>query len=216
MSHRDCCRKIGDCCGACRRLSGLGFHCECRGCIRDHDGQSGCSSANLVIDGFILRRDSHSPISTRTMARPRSTEATGLNSFCVRTCDGRYFPTSSQDKQSAAEGSKNLCPSSEAKIFTGNSIDEASSKDGKPYSALPNAFRYRKELVPGCTCNGKDVIGLASIKIEDDKTLRRGDLVANKGGFESVSRAGNGQASFSAASDTVRNQFAKLPVIASE
>ena len=152
----------------------------------------------------------------RIMARPRSTEAAGLNSFCVRTCDGRYFPISSQDKQGAAEGCNNLCPSSETRIFTGNSIDEASSKDGKPYSALPNAFRYRKELVPGCTCNGKDVVGLASIKIEDDKTLRRGDLVANKGGFEAVSRAGNGQASFSAASDTVRKQFAKLPVIASE
>jgi len=41
-------------------------------------------------------------------------------------------------------------------------------------------------------------------------------LVANKGGFEAVSRAGNGQAGFSAASDTVRKQFAKLPVIASE
>jgi hypothetical protein len=71
------------------------------------------------------------------------------------------------------------------KIFTGNSIDGASSKDGKPYSSLPNAFRYRKELVAGCTCNGKDVIGLASVKIEDDKTLRRGDLFANKGGLRS-------------------------------
>jgi len=150
------------------------------------------------------------------MAKPRLTEAAGVNSFCVRTCDGRYFPTSSQDKQSAAEGCKNLCPSSETRIFNGNSIDEASSKDGKPYSTLPNAFRYRKELVPGCTCNGKDVVGLASVKLEDDKTLRRGDLVANKGGFEVVSRAGNGQASFSAASDTVRKQFARLPVIASE
>ena len=152
----------------------------------------------------------------RMTMRPRATENTGQNSFCVRTCDGRYFPNPSQDKQSAAEGCKNLCPSSETKIFTGNSIDEASSKDGKSYSALPNAFRYRKELVPGCTCNGKDVVGLASVKIEDDKTLRRGDLVANKGGFEVVNRAGNGQASFSAASDTVRKQFAKLPVIASE
>ena len=116
----------------------------------------------------------------RITVRPRSTEgtgenlSTGQNSFCVRTCDGRYFPISSQDKQSAAEGCKNLCPASETRIFTGSSIDGASSKDGKPYSSLPNAFRYRKELVAGCTCTGKDVIGLASIKIEDDKTLRRG------------------------------------------
>jgi Protein of unknown function (DUF2865) len=148
--------------------------------------------------------------------RPGSTEATGQNAFCVRTCDGRYFPASSQDKQSTAEGCKNLCPASETKIFTGNSIDGASSKDGKPYSSLPNAFRYRKELVAGCTCNGKDVIGLASVNIEDDKTLRRGDLFANKGGFEVVNRVENGQPRFSAAGNTVRSQFAKLPVIASQ
>ena len=158
----------------------------------------------------------------RITVRPRSTEgtgenlSTGQNSFCVRTCDGRYFPISSQDKQSAAEGCKNLCPASETRIFTGSSIDGASSKDGKPYSSLPNAFRYRKELVAGCTCTGKDVIGLASIKIEDDKTLRRGDLFANKGGFEVVSRVESGQPSFSAAGNAVRSQFAKLPLIASQ
>jgi hypothetical protein len=49
----------------------------------------------------------------RMTMRPRATENTGQNSFCVRTCDGRYFPNPSQDKQSAAEGCKNLCPSSE-------------------------------------------------------------------------------------------------------
>lgn len=158
----------------------------------------------------------------RITVRPRATDVTGehlssgQNSFCVRTCDGRYFPISTQDKQSAAEDCKNLCPASETRIFTGSSIDGASSKDGKPYSSLPNAFRYRKELVAGCTCNGKDVIGLASIRIENDKTLRRGDLFANKGGFEVVSRVESGQPSFSAAGNTVRSQFAKLPLIASQ
>jgi hypothetical protein len=34
---------------------------------------------------------------------------------------------------------------SETKVFYGNSIDIVSSKDGRPYSALANAFRYRKE-----------------------------------------------------------------------
>lgn len=80
----------------------------------------------------------------RMTMRPRATENIGQNSFCVRTCDGRYFPNPSQDKQSAAEGCKNLCPSSETKIFTGNSIDEASSKDGKPYSACLTRFATGK------------------------------------------------------------------------
>jgi hypothetical protein len=55
------------------------------------------------------------------------------------------------DNESRAEGCKSLCPASEIKVFYGNSIGEASSKEGKPYSALSNALRYRKELVAGCT-----------------------------------------------------------------
>ena len=85
-----------------------------------------------------------------------------------------------------AEGCKNLCPATETLVYYGSSIDSASSEKSKPYAELPNAFRYRKELVTGCTCNGKDSTGLASIKLEDDKTLRRGDLVATAEGLQTV------------------------------
>jgi|SRR5215212_1694080 len=86
------------------------------------------------------------------------------SSYCVRTCDGRYFPASSISNENRSEGCRNLCPTSETAVFYGSSIEGASTKEGKPYSALANAFRYRRELVPGCTCNGKDIIGLAQIK----------------------------------------------------
>jgi hypothetical protein len=152
----------------------------------------------------------------RRATRMRTAEISGSISFCVRTCDGRYFPApSASDKQSRAEGCENLCPTSETKLFSGNSIDDASSRDGKPYSALVNAFRYRKELVAGCTCNGKDG-GLASIKIEDDKTLRQGDIVATAKGLEVVNHAGNGRPGFSTASRSIRSQFERLPVVASQ
>jgi hypothetical protein len=144
------------------------------------------------------------------------TETARMNSYCVRTCDGRYFPASAGDNQSRAEGCKSLCPASETKLFSGNSIENASTKDGKSYSALPNAFRYRKELVAGCTCNGKDMIGLASIKAEDDKTLRRGDVVATKDGLEVVNSVSDGRPSFAAASTSVRNRFDRPPVIVSQ
>ena len=39
------------------------------------------------------------------------------------------------------------------------------------------------ELVSGCTCNGKDALGLAQVKIEDDPTLRKGDIVAGENGI---------------------------------
>ena len=48
---------------------------------------------------------------------------------------------------------------------------------------LPNAFKYRESFVTGCSCNGKDATGLASVSIDDDKTIRKGDIVAGKDGI---------------------------------
>src|SRR6266567_4497116 len=107
----------------------------------------------------------------------------GGQAFCVRTCDGRYFPVTASDNASRAASCNSFCPASETKLFYGSSIDNASAENGKSYSELPNAFRYRNELVSGCTCNGKDQIGLAPVKIEDDPTLRKGDIVAGENGL---------------------------------
>jgi hypothetical protein len=146
----------------------------------------------------------------------RRAEGTGTAAYCVRTCDGRYFPAPSADHESRAQGCRNLCPASETSVFYGESIDGASTREGKLYSALPNAFRYRKELVKGCSCNGKDVIGLARIGIDDDKTLRRGDLVATAAGLELVSSVSDGQARFAALPRSQQIRFARPPVVASE
>src|SRR5437868_3250524 len=69
--------------------------------------------------------------------------------------------------------------------------EQATNDGGKSYSALPNAFKYREQLVNGCTCNGKDPVGLASISIDDDKTLRKGDIVAGENGLIVANRAGD-------------------------
>ena len=101
----------------------------------------------------------------------------------MRTCDGRYFPITASDNQSRAASCNSFCPASETKVVYGGNIDTAATETGQPYSELPNAFRYRTELVAGCTCNGKDQIGLAQVKIENDPTLRRGDIVAGADGL---------------------------------
>ena len=89
----------------------------------------------------------------------------GGQAYCVRSCDGRYFPITGSDKQSRAAACHSFCPASETRVVYGSNIDNAATDSGKPYSELPNAFRYRNELVAGCTCNGKDQIGLAPIRI---------------------------------------------------
>jgi hypothetical protein len=142
----------------------------------------------------------------------------GGQAFCVRTCDGRYFPIAASDNASRAASCNSFCPASETKLVYGSNIDNAATETGKPYSELPNAFRYRNEIVTGCTCNGKDQIGLAPVKIEDDPTLRKGDIVASENGLQVVGRSDRRGASlnFTPASDKIRAKYERVPVVASE
>jgi hypothetical protein len=143
----------------------------------------------------------------------------GGEAQCVRTCDGRHFPVTGNDSQSRADICKSFCPASETKVVYGGSIDNASTEDGKSYSALPNAFRYRNEIVADCTCNGKDPIGLAQISIEKDSTLRKGDIVAGENGLVVAGRGADkrgAELNFSPASEKVRARYQRMPVVARE
>jgi hypothetical protein len=103
--------------------------------------------------------------------------------FCVRLCDGRYFPVQARRNVSTVEQCNSFCPASKTKVFSGTVIDHAVGSDGRRYADLPNAFVYRQRMVPGCTCDGKSTVGLASVPIEDDATLRSGDIVASNTGL---------------------------------
>jgi uncharacterized protein DUF2865 len=143
----------------------------------------------------------------------------GGQAFCVRTCDGRYFPITASDNASRAASCNSFCPASETKVFYGSNIDQATADNGKSYSDLPNAFRYRNELVSGCTCNGKDQTGLAPVKIENDPTLRKGDIVAGENGLLVAGRSADkrgAEVNFSPASEKVRAKYARVPVVARE
>jgi hypothetical protein len=145
----------------------------------------------------------------REPRQSRSAFGGGRQAFCVRTCDGRYFPISATDSSSRAASCNNFCPASETKIVYGSSIDQAATETGKPYSELPNAFKYRTELVAGCTCNGKDQVGLAPVKVEEDPTLRKGDIVAGAEGLMVTSRPDKRGASLnmSPAPEAIRAKF---------
>jgi Protein of unknown function (DUF2865) len=143
----------------------------------------------------------------------------GGQAYCVRTCDGRYFPITASDNQSKAASCNSFCPASETKIVYGGNIDNSVTEGGKPYSELPNAFRYRNEIVEGCTCNGKDQFGLAPVKIENDPTLRKGDIVAGAGGLMVAGRGADKRGAalnFSPVAEAVRARYQRAPVVASE
>jgi hypothetical protein len=144
----------------------------------------------------------------------------GGQAWCVRGCDGRYFPITGPDNASRIKSCNNFCPASQTTLVYGADIDNAATEDGKPYSELPNAFRYRNELVAGCTCNGRNSAGLASIPIDNDPTLRKGDLVAGEKGLDVVTRdaaRGGGGANvipLQRLQRSARARYRNLPVVA--
>ncbi len=110
-------------------------------------------------------------------------------SFCVRLCDGRFFPVQRHAGTTPIQTCNSLCPAAKTQIFTGSAIAHASATNGARYADLANAFVYRRKIVPGCTCNGHDAFGLAAIDVANDPTLRAGDLVATENGLQRFSGA---------------------------
>ena len=94
----------------------------------------------------------------------RSIDPNGrYRSVCVRTCDGFFFPVSYQTYAGHLSQDASVCQSScaaPAELYVyrnpGQEIDQAISLNGTAYSDLPNAFKYRKEYVTGCSCKANE------------------------------------------------------------
>jgi hypothetical protein len=112
--------------------------------------------------------------------RPASAPSSGGGrvGYCVRLCDGRYFPIQRYANASPAQICNAFCPAAQTQVFNGSQIDHAYAANGQRYADLDNAFVYRQRIVEGCSCNGKDAFGLARIDVAADPTLRPGDIVA--------------------------------------
>jgi len=125
---------------------------------------------------------------------PRAAAASSGPAFCVRSCDGKYFPMT-RGNASPVQMCQSFCPASPTKVFYGSNIDSATSASGERYAASENAFAYRKALRADCTCNGRDPAGLAPVDLTLDTSLRPGDVVATTSGLVAFSgvRVGNDQ-----------------------
>ena len=95
--------------------------------------------------------------------------------YCVRTCDGHFFPIQRNSSVSPVETCQSFCPSAQTKIYNGSSIANSVSVDGRRYSDLPNAFAYRDKIVANCSCNGKTAFRARQCRCEkrSDAALRR-------------------------------------------
>jgi hypothetical protein len=102
---------------------------------------------------------------------------------------------------SAAEACQAFCPGNRTRLYSGGGIDNAVASDGNRYADLDTAFLYRKELVAGATCNGRDRFGLAHVDVTTDPTLRPGDIVATKTGMVAFTGMKNKVAEFAPIND---------------
>jgi hypothetical protein len=117
---------------------------------------------------------------------------------CVRTCDGAYFPISfatvparfGDDERTC----KAECPASDAALYAyrnpGEDINQAVSTSGAPYSALPNAFRYRQEFNPTCACKAAGQTWSDALKNVDDKAIaeQQGDIIVTEESAKKMAR----------------------------
>lgn len=128
-------------------------------------------------------------------APPRPVAASTGPAFCVRSCDGKYFPLM-RGAASPTQLCQAFCPASPTRIFFGSSIDHAYAATGERYADSENAFAYRKALRADCTCNGQNPAGLAPVDLAMDGSLRSGDVLATADGNVAYSSlpAGNDQA----------------------
>lgn len=134
-------------------------------------------SANFFADPFGLQ-------AAPTAPRPGVNTGSGrYAAFCVRTCDGKYFPLSIRNGITPAQMCQSLCPAAPTKVFSGSSIDGATTSNGERYADSSNAYAYRKALKADCTCNGRNPAGLAPVDLSQDPSLRPGDVVATADGL---------------------------------
>ncbi|MBU6463159.1 MAG: DUF2865 domain-containing protein [Bradyrhizobium sp.] len=117
---------------------------------------------------------------------------------CVRSCDGGFFPISfatvparfADDEKTC----KAQCPAAEASLFVyrnpGEDISSAVSISGQPYSSLPNAFRYRQEFNPSCSCKAPGQTWADALKNIDDKAAaeEQGDIIVTEESAKRMAR----------------------------
>jgi len=129
------------------------------------------------------------PPRTQAYADPAPPAAPSGVVYCVRLCDGRYFPIQHNVSATPIQLCNALCPASKTRVFSGGEIRGAVSSEGVRYADLANAFVFRERLVANCTCNGKDSFGLAPLDVASDPTLRPGDVVTTENGLMAVTGA---------------------------
>ncbi|PPD45360.1 MAG: hypothetical protein CTY15_04630 [Methylocystis sp.] len=103
--------------------------------------------------------------------------------FCVRTCDGYFFPLIKSTSASRQQSCELACPSAPMEIYDGSTIESARNAKGQRYSSLPVAFAFRDRATSKCACNDpQSSQAFFERTARTDPTLRSGDVVVEDAG----------------------------------
>lgn len=109
--------------------------------------------------------------------------------ICVRLCDGYYYPISYSANPAKfpddARVCQSSCPAAEVALYShrnpGEDVNQAiSTSTQQPYTALPNAFKYRQAFDNSCSCKRPGETWAQALKQIEDTTVQGGDIVVNE------------------------------------
>jgi hypothetical protein len=120
--------------------------------------------------------------------------ASGSRSYCVRECDGFFFPvgiySGASDQASHQRACSRLCPGAKTSLFVlrpgSDKIEDAvAARGGASYSKLAAALRRKEPPAEPRECSCRAATPESPIRaIYRDPTLRRGDAIMTAHGME--------------------------------
>lgn len=136
----------------------------------------------------------------RPVAAEQAPGGSGLQSYCVRDCDGYFFPvgnyTGTADTATHQRACGSLCPGARTTLYIlragSDKIEDAVAARGRnAYSRLTASLRRRGDGAKeqSCSCHS-DIEESPTAALYRDPTLRRGDAVMTAHGVEVFRGAG--------------------------
>jgi hypothetical protein len=145
-----------------------------RASVGDYSNAPQYGEGETVRSGAVVK----SRIRRSSNWRGAQTSATHSGGFCVRICDGYYFPLVRSDDLNAQQSCQYGCPSASVAVYEGSSIETARNLAGEEYTSLPTAFSFRNKTTEKCSCNFPQHAQSFSLSVaSNDPTLRTGDIV---------------------------------------
>ena len=104
--------------------------------------------------------------------------ATHSGGYCVRTCDGYFFPLIKSSRATRQQSCNFACPSATVEIYDGGSIESSRNARGETYKALLDQIAGRTDASARCSCNDPSTSAAYSRDAaRTDPTLQNGDFV---------------------------------------